>query len=721
MEDIVLFDYADDEKYMSLSHFIASEMSANISTPVRARGRASSSHRQFAAETLIRTIPPDSITKVFQGEVPVCLCSNHFSMITPTNVIIHRYHVNFDPIVESPKIRRYLIYSHREVFDNTYIYDGEADIKALREIAEPLNFQAVSPHNRQSVTINMQPTGKISWNHPEMVKKKDIPDHQDKVWPGILTAINEHDGGISCLYKIIRRTSALDILKRLKHNDKQFFNNARRELSGSIIMSHFNKKTYRIDDVIFDKNPVTYHFDKQVNNDIQPLLLVKPTEKQQRGGFKQDIILVPELCILTGITENMKNDMSFQRELDQHIRLDPVERLNIMKKSVDKIINNEQARVEMEQWNIALDPYPAEVNERVLPPEQIFLPDETRGIPGEQQSGSFDSLIRSEQLIKPVDLKYWVIVAPMHEKGTIEHAPKFLWLENDRTSTTIENFRKIPSMAKIVLIVVPNSNRKRYNAVKQYFCCEKPCLNQVLTSKDLNNDEIQFLIDLSLECPSKWAECTMFVGFSTCKDTDKRDQTVGAFVCSTNAKATSWFSQVSYHKTFEEMSSNFTANFKSGLEAWNRENNRFPKHIIIYHDVEKISALLDGYEDLTEAGIAFITVNKQLNARSDPNGPVKNPIAGTVIDSVVTRKERCNFYLISQSARFATVNPTMFHIIKDTTRWKPFHHQLLANKLCNLDYNLTDKISVPVPYHYAYKLAFLIGNYDTSIRSLIML
>lgn len=143
------------------------------------------------------------------------------------------------------------------------------------------------------------------------------------------------------------------------------------------------------------------------------------------------------------------------------------------------------------------------------------------------------------------------------------------------------------------------------------------------------------------------------------------------------------------------------------MEAWNRENNRFPKHIIIYHDgfseeqigfiykteVEKISALLDGYEDLTEAGIAFITVNKQLNARfflrSDPNGPVKNPIAGTVIDSVVTRKERCNFYLISQSARFATVNPTMFHIIKDTTRWKPFHHQLLANKLCHLDYNLT--------------------------------
>ncbi|XP_015792238.1 piwi-like protein 1 [Tetranychus urticae] len=786
-------------------------MSTSGSAPVRARGRASSSHRrfvrpprQFAAEAPIRTIPPDLITKVGQGGAPVRLYSNHFLMITPTNVIIYGYHVNFDPIVESPKIRRELIHSHREVFDNTYIYDGGADIKALREIAEPLSLQAVCSHNRQSVTLTIKPTGKISWGHPEMLRlyntqmrrnlkligmiqignnffnqaeRKDIPDHRVEVWPGILTAINEHDGGImtviSCLHKIIRRDSALDILKRLWQHDKQFFrNNARRELSGSIIMSSYNKKTYRIDDIIFDKNPVTYRFDKQgtsislkdyykdqytieVRDDAQPLLLVKPTEKQQRGGIKRDIVLIPELCILTGITESMKNDMSFRRELDQHIRLDPVERLNIMKKSVEKIINSEQARAEMEQWNIALDPYPAEVNGRVLPPEQIFLTDETRGIPYEQQSGSFDSLIRSEQLIKPVALEYWVIVAPMRERGTVEQyldslvnvarplgikldAPKFYWLENDRTSTYIETCRKIPKGAKMVHVVVPNNNRERYNTIKRYFCCEQPCPTQVLTLRVLNKKQLTISTKLVLQMSIKmgaqaWsvhipAQSTMFVGFNTCKDTAKRGRTVGAFVCSTNAKSTSWFSQVSYHKTFEEMSSNFTANLKSGLKAWNRENNRFPERIIIYRDgvsegqigfiykteVKKISALLGEHPDLKDAGIAFTIVNKRVNARfflrPGPNDPVKNPIAGTVVDSVVTRKERYDFYLISQSVRFGTVNPTMYNIIKDTTRWKPIHHQLLAYKLCHLYYNWTGTISVPAPCHYAYKLAFLIGN-----------
>ena len=65
--------------------------------------------------------------------------------------------------------------------------------------------------------------------------------------------------------------------------------------------------------------------------------------------------------------------------------------------------------------------------------------------------------------------------------------------------------------------------------------------------------------------------------------------------------------------------------------------------------------------------MAVIIVKKRGNARfftSKPN--LGNPPCGTVIDSVVTRKEWFDFYLISQHVTQGTVNPTHYNIIHDT-------------------------------------------------------
>lgn len=87
-----------------------------------------------------------------------------------------------------------------------------------------------------------------------------------------------------------------------------------------------------------------------------------------------------------------------------------------------------------------------------------------------------------------------------------------------------------------------------------------------------------------------------------------------------------------------------------------------------------------------------------------------NPCAGTVIDTTVTRKDRYDFFLISQSVRQGTVAPTSYNIIADDTAWKPNHHQALAYKLCHLYFNWTGPVRVPAPCQYAHKLAFLTGT-----------
>lgn len=96
------------------------------------------------------------------------------------------------------------------------------------------------------------------------------------------------------------------------------------ELLGKVVMTHYNKKTYRIDDIDFEKNPrstfhlrkedrdityLEYHVNRyqvQVRNESQPLLVSRPSRRDMNRGDDQPIYLIPELCGMTGLTDDQK-------------------------------------------------------------------------------------------------------------------------------------------------------------------------------------------------------------------------------------------------------------------------------------------------------------------------------------------------------------------------------------------------------------------------------
>ena len=96
------------------------------------------------------------------------------------------------------------------------------------------------------------------------------------------------------------------------------------ELIGCVVMTAYNKRTYRIDDVDFNMTPrSTFHLRKEdrdisymeyyknryqqnIRNDTQPLLVSRPTRKDKNRGDDQPVYLVPELCGMTGITDDMR-------------------------------------------------------------------------------------------------------------------------------------------------------------------------------------------------------------------------------------------------------------------------------------------------------------------------------------------------------------------------------------------------------------------------------
>ena len=87
-------------------------------------------------------------------------------------------------------------------------------------------------------------------------------------------------------------------------------------------------------------------------------------------------------------------------------------------------------------------------------------------------------------------------------------------------------------------------------------------------------------------------------------------------------------------------------------------------------------------------------------------GKPSNPPIGTILDDVVTLPETYDFFLVSQSVRQGTVNPTSYNVIKDTSGLKPNHVQKLTYKLTHLYYKWPGTVMVPV----SHKHAFLVGE-----------
>ena len=55
----------------------------------------------------------------------------------------------------------------------------------------------------------------------------------------------------------------------------------------------------------------------------QPLLVSRPKKKDIRRGIQGDILLIPELCTLTGLSDDVRADFNVMRDVSAQTRLDP--------------------------------------------------------------------------------------------------------------------------------------------------------------------------------------------------------------------------------------------------------------------------------------------------------------------------------------------------------------------------------------------------------------
>ncbi|KAL3242482.1 hypothetical protein MRX96_021097 [Rhipicephalus microplus] len=308
-------------------------------------------HRGRRDDLVVATRPKHMTDKTGMTGMATKLVANYFRLESLPQMCVNQYHVDFLPLVESSRIRRALINDHREqtiteLFSKRRT-DGAAitiKIKWVQELA-PTNPDLLRLFNTQ-MRRNLEHLDFVQINRHFFDKSavSAIPQHGLELWQGLITAIGQYETAVmmvtDTVHKVLRRDSVLDLLSQ----------------------------TYRIDDIDWSKSPLsifetkegpkTYiqyyedQYEKRIRDAKQPLLVCRPKEKDIRAGRTDNIYLVPELCVLTGLTDEMRANVSVMRDLAQHTRIDPPKRVQNLLQFIKRINGNDAIRAEMEQWGV---------------------------------------------------------------------------------------------------------------------------------------------------------------------------------------------------------------------------------------------------------------------------------------------------------------------------------------------------------------------------------
>lgn len=155
-------------------------------------------------------------------------------------------------------------------------------------------------------------------------------DYNIELWPGYLTSIRQHETDLlicsEITHKVMRSDTIHDIMQRILREERDFRAKCLTTVLGQTVLTAFNNRTYRIDDIDFTKTPKDTFVLKNGNGPIsfieyyktryniiirdkeQPLLVTKANTRDIRGGEQQMIYLIPELCRSTGLTETMRSN-----------------------------------------------------------------------------------------------------------------------------------------------------------------------------------------------------------------------------------------------------------------------------------------------------------------------------------------------------------------------------------------------------------------------------
>lgn len=274
---------------------------------------------------------------------------------------VFEYEVRFKPDIHAIQLRYKLLAQHREKLfgDSPKTFDGVTLYLPYRLTEAVINVVSQNPNDDTPVNVSiiykrqkkvvdclhlynvlfdriMKQLEFVRHGRKQFdpTEPKMIAQHKLEVWPGYVTAVDEYEDGIMLCCDVAHRVlSQATVLEMMTHahrsargNIAQFRNDVIQALLGAIVMTRYNNKTYRIDDIDFDLNPTSTfrardrdisfveYYKCQYGIDIgdlkQPLLVSRVERRVQDKAETETLTfnIVPELAFLTGLTDAHRAD-----------------------------------------------------------------------------------------------------------------------------------------------------------------------------------------------------------------------------------------------------------------------------------------------------------------------------------------------------------------------------------------------------------------------------
>ncbi|BES88029.1 piwi-like [Nesidiocoris tenuis] len=751
-------------------------------------------------------LKPPVVMKGSTGS-PVNVACNYVRLSTQSGKGIFQYDVKFKPAVDARNTRFHILKQISHLIGDTKSFDG-AILYLPTKLPDDVTYAtAAMPTDKSVVKVKITFVKSIPMGHPHAIHMynvlfrrimtilglalhgrhffdphgaKPIPEFKLEVWPGFVTAIQNFEGGVmlccDASYRVLRTQTVYELMTDLSYASKsadswkeEFVN----LVVGVRVLTRYNNKVYRVDDVDFSASPrdtfklksgdgqeISYieyykrHYDLDIQDHGQPLLKSKVKLRIRGEETSHMVDLVPELCYLSGISDAMRSDFKVMKSIAQCTRIPPAQRQIALNRFIGNINKNEEVSQLLGSWGITL----AATNE-VLPARTIDLEKIFFGR-GTESAGTikcdWTRGATNNPVLSAVNFDRWVMICTERDRKIAEEFirvcqqkgprmglqvanPRLVTIQNDDTQKYLQQLMQLrKENVDIVVILLPLQRADKYAAVKKYCCIDSPVPSQVVLTRTIRNpDKMGSIVQkilLQMNCKlggTLWTlkiplKNTMVIGIDTYHDAKQRGSSVGAIVASLNAPLTRWFSRIYSQDAGQELIDGLVMAFVACLHKYKETNGNFPDQVIIYRDgvgdgqlsickdyeVQQLVRAASCDVPGYEPKFLFVVCQKQINTRffAKAGRDFVNPSPGTVMDHTITRRELFDFFLVSQSVNQGTVSPTHYIVIHNTTSLDADKIQRITYKMTHLYYNWCGTVRVPAPCQYAHKLASLVGE-----------